>query len=263
MTRDRDTYRDTDRNDLFVVPYDKCALPLAAHIIAAIVGYAAGFIVLWLFYRETIFAIMAAAVVVPFAVYINIVSAKKKRLYNLIRQFQNLLDSLSVSLQSGGTDLGAFDRAVEDLSLMYSERADIVKETRLIAQKFRNRITIGEALTDFGERSGLEDIKVFAAVYSMVEGKGEKTRDIVIRTQKILSDKIEIQAEIRTLISGASMEINIIVMIPLLIVAVMGFMGGELMQALFEPSGHVVATIALILFAVSYILGKKISNIKL
>lgn len=249
-------------NEYFVIPYDKCALPLFAHVLVGIAGYAAGFVVLWLFYQVLPLAIIGSVFMIPVAIGLNISSSKKRRLDKLLGQFQSLLESLVVSLQAGGTDLGSLESAIEDLSLMYSDKADIVKEIRLIVQKFNNHLSIGDAFMDFALRSGLEDVKLFAAVYKSVEGKGEKTRDIVIRTQKILSDKIEIQAEIKTLSSGAVMEINIIILIPLLIVAVMGYMGGELMQGLFSPVGHAVATLALGIFAAAYVLGKKIANIK-
>ena len=248
--------------DLFVEPYDQCTLTAFAHVISGIIGYAAGFLVLWLFYHQLIFSLFAALAFVPAAIVMRIGAAKKKRMTNLLRQFQNFLDSLVVSLQSGRTELGSIESASEDLALMYSEKADIVKEARLIVQKFNNRQKIGEALTDFAERCGLEDIKVFAEVYSAIEGKGEKTREIVARTQKILADKIEIEAEIKTIISGAANELNIIVVIPVIMVAIMGFMGGELMAGLFTTiGGHIVATISIIIFIGAYFLGKKMSNI--
>ena len=250
-------------HELFVLPYKKSALPVYMHVFAGIIGYAAGFAVLWLFYRQIVFAIIGAMAFVPAIIVMNIGAAKKKRLNNLLRQFQNFLDSLVVSLQAGKTDLGAMESAIGDLELMYSPKADIVKEIKLIVKKFGNRQSIGEALTDFAERSGLEDIGIFAEIYTAVEGKGAKTREIVVRTQKILSDKIEIEAEIKTIISSAVMELNIISIIPILIVAIMGFMGGEMMEGLFTPTGHVIATIAILIFVGAYLLGRKLANIKI
>jgi tight adherence protein B len=253
---------DYTKSDFYVLPYEKSALSPVAHIVAGIVGYAVGFAIIWLFYRQTMFAVFAAAVFVPVGILANIGGAKKKRLNNLLRQFQNFLDSLVVSLQSGKTDLGAMESAINDLEFMYSAKADIVKEVKLIVGKFGNRSSIGEALVDFGERCGLPDVKIFAEVYSAIEGKGSKTSEIVTRTQKILSDKIDIQSEIKTIISGAVMELNIITVVPVIIVAVMGFMGGELMEGLFTPTGHVIATIAIGIFIGAYLLGRKLTNIK-
>jgi len=250
------------KETLLVAPYDKTNLPFFAHIIAGIGGYIMSFGILWLFYRATNLAIIISIFAVPFAINVNIKMAKKRRLEKLLMQFKSLLESLVVSLQAGSTDLHAFTNALEDMQLMYSESSDIAKETHLIVLKFANRQTIGEALADFAMRSGIDDIKLFATVYKLIEGKGDKTREIVIRTQKILSDKIEIETEIKTLSSGALMEINIIAAVPILIVTVMGFMGGDLMASLFTPVGHIIATIAIGIFVGAYALGRKLASIK-
>ncbi|MCL1935763.1 MAG: hypothetical protein FWF57_05245 [Defluviitaleaceae bacterium] len=251
-----------NRINFFVKPYNKTALPLIAHIVAGVFGYAIFFGVLWLFYRSIILSTIIAIFMVPMAIVLNINMAKAKRLKKLMGQFKSLLESLVVSLQAGSTDLDAFINALEDMRLMYSEQSDIAKEVNLIIVKFSNRETIGEALEDFAKRSGLQDIILFANVYKLIEGKGDKTSEIVIRTQRILSDKIEIETEIKTLASGALMEINIIALVPILIVAVMGFMGGDLMSSLFTPVGNVVATIAIGIFIGAYALGRKLANIK-
>jgi len=248
--------------DLFVIPYNKCAVTLLGHVLAGIAGYAVGFIVFWVFYQVLFFSLIVAGIFVPIAISINIASSKKRRLVRLLRQFQSLLESLVVSLQAGSPDLKAFNHALDDMILMYSDSADIVKETKLMMAKFASRISIGEALMDFAERSGLEDIRLFASVYMAVEGKGEKTSEIVIRSQKILSDKITIQSEIKAMSSGAVMEINIMLVIPVVIVFIMGSVGGEMMEALFTPVGHVVATVAIAIFVIAYAIGRKMVNIK-
>ena len=243
-------------------PYNESTLSLINHIVVGFLGFIIGFGVLWLFYRLIELSVIGAIFVIPIAIKANISSSKKKRLNRLLGQFQGLLESLVVSLQAGSTDLAAFKHALSDMELMYSEKADIVKETQLIISKFEYGISMGESLMDFAERCGLEDVKLFATVYKSVEGKGDKTREIVMRTQKVLSDKIEIQSEIQTLSSGAVMEINIMVAVPVLIVAMMGSMGGELMEGLFTPVGRIASTIAIFIFAAAYMIGKKITDIK-
>ena len=244
------------------LPYDKTSLKLFSHITFGAIGYLVGFFVSWLFYRENTISIIIATAFVPLTIIFNVSSSKKKRLSRLLFQFQSFLESMVVSLQSGSTDLNALSHAYADMKIMYSEESDIAREVALVIKKFSNRQTVGEALMNFGERSGLEDVKLFASVYSSVEGKGDNTRDIVIRTQKILSDKIEIEAEIKTISSGASMEINIMIFVPVLIVGVMGFMGGEMMEGLFTPIGRVVTTICIFIFGAAYALGKKMTSIK-
>ena len=248
--------------DLEIIPYDECTLPTVVHFIVGILGYVLGFLIFWLFYRSTPMAIVVAFFVVPGAISVNISSAKKRRLNRLLSQFQSMLESLVVSLQSGSTDLAAFKHALADMELMYSEKADIVKEVATVIAKFDYGISIGEALMDIAERSKLEDIKLFANVYLSIQGKGDKTREIVMKTQKVLSDKITIQNEIKTISSGALMEINIMVVIPIVIVAMMGFMGGELMGGLFTTGGRIATTFAICIFIGAYFMGKKIASIE-
>ena len=250
-----------DDRALTIEPYDKCTLPFIVHIAVGVIGYAIGFIVFWLFYRINVLAAIGAVFIVPVAISANISASIRGRRRKLLGQFQSLLESLVVSLQAGSPDLAAFHHALGDMELMYSDKADIVKEVKLLITKFENGISIGSSLMDFAERSGLDDVKLFSTVYLSVQGKGDKTREIVIRTQKVLSDKISIQAEIQTLSAGAVMEINIMIVIPVLIVAVMGFMGGELMQGLFTVPGRIAATLSIIIFAGAYFLGKKIVKI--
>ncbi|MCL2356944.1 MAG: type II secretion system F family protein [Defluviitaleaceae bacterium] len=245
-----------------VAPYDRSTLAVVWRILIGIAAYLAAVGVFWLFYRHIFIAVVFALPVFPAAVNISISHTKAARLKKLLGQFQSMLESLTVSLQAGNTELTAFENAHEDMKLMYSEESDIAKETQQIVAKFNHGISIGEALTDFANRSGLEDIKLFAMIFMSVEGKGDKAREIVTRTQKVLSDKISIQAEIKTLSSGAVMEINVMVFIPILIVAVMGFMGGELMEGLFTFGGRIASTVAILMFIGAYFLGKKIADIK-
>lgn len=250
------------RNLDIPLPYNKSSISFFKHLIAGAVGYVGGFTICWLFYRDATFAAIFASIFIPGTIIYNIKSSKKKRLQKVLLQFQSLLESMVVSLQSGSTDLNALQHAYEDMKIMYSPDSDIAKETNLIIKKFANRQSIGEAFTDFGERTGLEDIKLFASVYYSVEGKGDNTRDIVMRTQKILSDKIEIQAEIKTIAAGPTFEINILIIVPVLIVTVMGFMGGDMMSALFTPAGRFVTTICIFIFVGAYFLAKKMTGIK-
>ena len=253
---------DHDQVDVAIHPYNRCALKPGWHIIIALVGAAVGAAVFWLFYRLEVLAFVGALITAPALVKINIRRSKKQRLHSLLNQFKDMLESLVVGLQAGSVDLAAFEHALSAMRMTYSDDTDIVKELTLIIKKFDNRTSIGEALMDFANRCGLDDVRLFANIYSSIEGKGDKTQEIVERTQKILSDKIAIQSEIQTMSSGAVMELNILIVIPIVIVGIMGYMGGELMEGLFTPMGRFVVTIAIGIFVGAYLIGKKITNIK-
>ncbi|MBQ2708354.1 MAG: pilus assembly protein TadB, partial [Clostridia bacterium] len=88
--------------------------------------------------------------------------------------------------------------------------------------------------------------------------------DILTQTAEIIGDKIEIEQEIETTITGAKSETYMMLVLPILLVVAMSAMGGELMSSLFEfPRGTMAATAALVLFAVSYVIAVKVSDINL
>ena len=70
--------------------------------------------------------------------------------------------------------------------------------------------------------------------------------------------------EIETVISSAKTEATTMLFMPVLIVLVMSFMGGGLMDKLFSTwvPGHLVATIALVIFVISFVLMVKSTDIK-
>jgi tight adherence protein B len=117
---------------------------------------------------------------------------------------------------------------------------------------------------DLADRSRLDDIQSFATIYSVIEGKSDRFGDILVQTQQIIGDKIEIEQEIQTVITSAKSETNMMVVMPIVIVVAMSGMGGGIMDGLFESMvGHLVATLSLVIFVASYIYALKVSDIKL
>ena len=89
-------------------------------------------------------------------------SEKNQRLKSLREQFKDLLESLSASYSAGRNTPDAFQDACNDMISIYGEESDIVRELELICTGLNNNINIEVLLTDFAERSGLDDVMSFA-----------------------------------------------------------------------------------------------------
>ena len=63
----------------------------------------------------------------------------------------------------------AFAVSLKEMEEIHGNDSMIVREIRLILQKVRMNLTFEEALGDFAERSGLDDVKNFADVFSLRE----------------------------------------------------------------------------------------------
>ena len=134
----------------------------------------------------------------------------------------------------------------------------------IIIRKFNYAVPLSEAFADFAERSGLEDVASFASVYKTIEGKSSRADEIVRETQQIISDKMEIEMEIETLMSAAKSEVNIMLFLPLVILLVIGYAGAGFMDAIYTTvAGRCVATGGLVIFVVSYLLAQKFSSVEI
>ena len=156
----------------------------------------------------------------------------------------------------------SFTGAAEDLAVQFSADADIVKEVNLIRIGLDNNIQIEDLLLNFAERSGVEDVRNFANVFATCYKKGGNIKDVIKNTASIIGDKIEIQMELETMVSGQKNEQNIMLVMPVVFIVVLKSMGGDLID-LESPIGIISVTIALGIFVLAYFISKKILNIKL
>lgn len=218
--------------------------------------------VLYIFYESLIVSVIVGMICGFFFISIRRNQIIHKRKVTLTLQFRSLLDALSTSIGAGKNMFAAFDGAADDLTLQYSENADIVKEVNIIRMGLYNNMQIEDLLTNFAERSGLEDISNFANVFATCYKKGGNIRDVIKNTATIIGDKIEVQMEVETMVSGQKSQQNIMLVMPVVFILVMKSMGGELID-LKSPVGVLSVSAAIVIFILAYFLGKKILDIKL
>jgi len=248
-----------------VIPdYRRCPSVAIDHVLSFLIGFAAGFAVLFIFYKILPLSITGGLVVGIVNIFAAARSAVGKRMLKLRVQFFDLLEALSVAMRAGNPMLRSLQSAREDLILIYPENSDIVTELDIIVGRFNNAVPLSEAFSDLAERSGLEDIKSFASIYSTIEGKSSRADEIVRETQQIIADKMEIEMEIDTLMTAAKSELNIMLFMPLVILGVIGYAGAGFMDAIYTTGmGRVVSTGGLVVFIISFIMARKFSNVKL
>jgi len=234
------------------------------HAIAFIIGFAAGFLVLFIFYNLIVMSFIGGVVLGSVNIVVSMNVSIKKRLVKLRVQFFDLLEAMSVAMRAGNPMLLSLQSAREDLILIYPESSDIITELDIIIGKFNNAVPLSESFSDLAQRSGLEDITSFASIYATIEGKSGKADEIIRETQQIIADKMEIEMEIDTLMTAAKSEVNIMLLMPLVILGIIGYAGAGFMDAIYTTgAGRLVSTGGLIVFIISFIMARKFSNVKL
>lgn len=189
----------------------------------------------------------------------GIIKTRKK---NLRKQFIDLLDSLSTSISSGKNVPNAFVTAKEDLLIQYQPDAYIVQEVENIISGIENNLDVGSMLINFGERSGIQDIKTFGRVFETAYSKGANLKDVVRNSHVILSNKCEIEAEIETKVASNKNEQNIMVIMPIILIGMIKLGGSDFAANFTTPMGLLCTTVAIAAFVGAYLLGRKILNIE-
>ncbi len=202
--------------------------------------------------------LIAAKVILP----IRCEMQQQKRKRELTQQFRSLLEALAVSLSSGMNMTEALRGAYNDLKVEYSEDAYIVAEVKEMIEGVENNIPIENMMLDFGERSEIEDIKNFGTVFELCYRAGGNMKDIVRRTSSIISEKIEITAEIETKLASNKSQFTLMLMIPVLIMAMLKMMSSDFAASFSTVAGVIAITIAMGMFFAAYKWANKIMDVK-
>lgn len=229
---------------------------LMAILIGFLIGYIAGYVY---FDNSTVGLIVGlVAGYKAISIYRNKLFHDRKKELRL--QFRDLLESLSNSFTVGRTASGAFESAYSDMIVEHGENAYIVKEIYLICMAYKNQgIEIKNLLNDFAERSGIDDIRSFAGVFEVSTDLGGNVAKVIRETRDMISDKIEIELEIQTMVTGQKNQLNVLAIMPLVMsLLTRSFSTGDGSQALVIG----VKIFALGLFVFAYWMGTKIVDIK-
>ncbi|MCC8168572.1 MAG: hypothetical protein LIO37_04445, partial [Clostridiales bacterium] len=106
----------------------------------------------------------------------------EKRRKNLMRQFQDAMQTVSNSLLSGSSIESAMHESWEEIVLLYGEEADMCKELALINQSLKLNIPIEQLIDDFAKRADIEDISNFAEVFAYAKRNGGDLVGIIADT---------------------------------------------------------------------------------
>lgn len=205
-----------------------------------------------------IIGIIAGKMIIP----IRTESVIKKQKNKLSLQFRDMLEALSTSLGAGKNVTDSFKSTYEDLKMQYEEGAYILNELEVILTGMDNNIELEELLLDFGKRSGNEDIESFAKVFEICYRKGGNIKETIRTTYEILSDKMEIAEEIETTLTANKSEQNIMIVMPVILIAMIKGMSSDFAANFVTATGIVSTTIAIGIFVASYFVGKKILDIR-
>ena len=189
----------------------------------------------------------------------QLLESRKKKLR---RQFRDMLEALTTALGAGKNVQDAFSSVEEDLKNQYEEGADILSELTAINNGIANGFILEKLLADFGARSAIDDIQNFADVFEITYRMGGNVKETLRNTSEIISDKMTVEEEIETTVSGSKSEQSIMLVMPVLLIGMIKLSSPEFASNFATSSGLIATTIGVVLFAISYFVGKKLLEIR-
>lgn len=249
-----------ENNGLFknAVDYAVYHMKLRETLTGAMIGAIAGAAVVQIFFGIPLLTVILLPVylVGGAIVYRRILLNQRKT--KLVKQFRDMLEAVSSSLGSGRNVTDSFDGAMKEMAAQYGGNASIVKELAQINEGLANNINIEILLQDFAARSHDENIQNFADVFEVANRRGGNIRQIILETKNVINDKIMVEQDIQTIISGKKNELNIMMVMPLIIVNMTKSVTGND----GSMTGFLVKVVAFGMFIIAYIVGQKMMKIE-
>lgn len=244
--------------------YDYYYMTKKELVIYSLIGATGSALIAWIFYRSLIVTLFALPLGILFPKYMNsILIARRKK--QLMLQFKDMLYSLSSAVSSGSSVENALEIALRDMKQQYGEdNIDIIQELELMVSRLHVNQNIEEIFSDFGQRSGIEDIRNFANIFEISKRTGGNLVDIIRQTSNIITEKIDVKLEMDTLLAGKKMEQKVLTAIPIVMVFVLTEATGGFMDVIFTTiPGRITATVTLLIIGIGFLWSKKITDIEI
>ncbi len=248
------------------IKYYQCNRTKGQHLLSYLVFSIAIGAILFIYYRFIPVAVVGGLLIAVPQEKNYSKSAMRRRQVKLRMQFKEFLEIVSISISggSGRSMENAIMDSLRELQMIFNHDSDIVREIRIIVSDYEQAgIPMAKGFEELGERSEIDDIASFAAIYRTIEGKTSNFGYIIAQTRDIIRDKTEITMEIETSITSAKSEAYMMLVLPLVLVAVMSIMGSGFLDGLFTTLvGRVCATVGVICTFVSYVIAVRATEIE-
>ncbi len=221
-----------------------------------------GFATTYTYISNVLFFTLVGFFAMKFLVPLYVKRSFEKRENKLKMQFRDMLESLASSFSSGSNVTKAFESALSDLKMQYSEKDYVVREMQEIIDGVSQNIGIEVMLRSFGERSGNEDIISFADVFDICYRKGGNMSSVIRRTHSVISEKMAVSDEIETKLTSNKMQHNVMSVMPIVVVALLRLTNESFAANFATLTGVIVNTMAIGIFVGAYKYGQKIVDIK-
>jgi tight adherence protein B len=181
----------------------------------------------------------------------------------LAQSFKDGIQVLKSLLQTGYSFENAVRGSLSEVEMIYGKKDPTYQGLLKVSNLLSLNVSIEEAFDGFATESGVEEIQYFSEVLKIAKKSGGNLIGIIGNTIEIISDRIDVKREIRTITAAKKLEQRIMNMVPLGIILYMRFSSIGMMNKLYgNPAGIIIMTLCLIVYGVAILLAGKITDIR-
>lgn len=190
------------------------------------------------------------------------VEERQRRL--LASQFRDGMQCLLSSLEAGYSIENSISGAVSDLRVMFDEKAPIVNAFRRMDFKLQNGADAETVIREFGTQSGVEDIRNFSMVFTIVNRSGGDIVHVIRSVSDMLYQKQEVMREIQTVLLAKQFEVNIMRWMPFAILAYFGLFAPDFLAPLYQGiTGRLIMLVIYICYLGCCSFADRIANVSI
>ncbi len=245
-----------------VINYSVYTFRLRELLMYVLMALAADAVISYVFYRSVIAFLLFLPVTIIYPIYQRKILVKKRK-QRLGLEFKEGIQILAALLSAGYSLENALKESVEEIRLIYGENSMILQEFEYMAHLVYVNVPIEKAFEDFGERSGIDDIRNFAKVVRIAKRSGGELIGIINHTAGVIHDKTRIKEEILTLTAAKRFEQKIMNVFPIFIVVYIDVSSPGFFNAMYQTFfGRVAMSACLLSYIVAMYASAKILEIE-
>lgn len=218
----------------------------------------------WLFYKNILASILMIVVPIKFyKKFCQLMVERKKESINM--EFKDVLYAFSDTAAAGRQADSAIMSACRNMRRIYGEDNLLYREMNAINVRIREMNESPERLLmEFAEECEIDDIRNFLEVYCICIKAGGDKEKAIAKSAGIISEKIGLRQELKTIMIQKKLEAAILCSIPPVVLVFLQFTSSSYAEVLFTTLvGRIIMTfcLAAMMFAAAMCL--KIMDIKI
>lgn len=220
--------------------------------------------ILLLFYRNVLWILAFAVPLFLFRYQAWKKEQKEQRKWRINLEFKEGLQGIAAALNAGYSIENALAESKKDLEVLYGEDCILCQEFDVMLAQMHLNQTMENVLEEFALRSGVEDVRSFAEIFRTARRSGGDLVSITRTSATRIGEKIEVTREIRSLIAGKQLEGHIMNFVPLGMILYFWICSPGFLDCLYNGIwGHIIMTILLAIYLLSYEMSKNICQIRM